>query len=146
MRISPYTQSMLAHQRGHFDFPERIFQDIQKSFDSCAGNSTMDIKELMPEYFYLPDFLLNTNDLPLGEQVNDVKLPSWSTSALDFVKINREALESTHVSSSLHTWIGLIFGFKFSLLFLAHVLKGTNNEENQQSWPLMCFIVLSMRI
>lgn len=47
-----------------------------------------------------------------GESINDVELPDWAKSAEDFVRINREALESDYVSEHLHEWIDLIFGHK----------------------------------
>ena len=47
-----------------------------------------------------------------GESINDVELPHWAKSAEDFVRINREALESDYVSEHLHEWIDLIFGHK----------------------------------
>ena len=68
--------------------------------------------------FCCPEILLNTNSFPLGELqeggvVNDVRLPEWcGGDAFEFVRINREALESDYVSEHLHEWIDLIFGFK----------------------------------
>ena len=40
------------------------------------------LQELIPEFFYLPEFLQNINDLALGvrqnhDVVNDVEMPSW---------------------------------------------------------------------
>ena len=63
------------------------------------------------------DFLENKMKLDLGlrangKRVDDVKLPTWANSAQDFLRKNREALESSHVSSNLHKWIDLIFGCK----------------------------------
>ena len=57
------------------------------------------------------------NKFPLGQQqdgtiVNDVSLPPWAQSPEDFIRINRAALESDYVSSNIHNWIDLIFGFK----------------------------------
>lgn len=50
--------------------------------------------------------------LQRGGPVDDVILPRWATSPEDFVFKHRRALESDHVSSHLHNWIDLIFGYK----------------------------------
>ncbi|KAL3216983.1 hypothetical protein MRX96_032641 [Rhipicephalus microplus] len=80
--------------------------------------SPNDVKELIPEFFYLPEFLTNMNAFDLGrlqgtkEQVDDVRLPAWATSPEDFIYKHRKALESEYVSLHLHDWIDLIFGYK----------------------------------
>ena len=46
-----------------------------------------------------------------GVSIQDVGLPSWANGSADeFVRLNREALESEHVSEHLHEWLDLIFG------------------------------------
>ena len=48
-----------------------------------------------------------------GTALGDVELPPWAKGSPDeFVRLQREALESDHVSEHLHEWIDLIFGFK----------------------------------
>ncbi|KTF71963.1 hypothetical protein cypCar_00037697, partial [Cyprinus carpio] len=80
--------------------------------------SPADVKELIPEFFYFPEFLQNMNGFDLGclqisqEKVNDVLLPPWASSPEDFIRKHRKALESEHVSAHLHEWIDLIFGYK----------------------------------
>jgi factor associated with neutral sphingomyelinase activation len=45
--------------------------------------------------------------------VGDVELPPWAHgSAWRFLSIMRAALEAPYVSSNLHHWLDLIFGFK----------------------------------
>ena len=76
-----------------------------------------DVKELIPEFFYLPEIFRNVNALDLGTKqdhtaLGDVVLPPWAATPDEFVRINREALESDYVSAHLHEWVDLIFGFK----------------------------------
>jgi len=48
-----------------------------------------------------------------GQVVHDVTLPPWAKGDTKrFIRINRMALESEHVSKNLHCWIDLIFGYK----------------------------------
>ena len=48
-----------------------------------------------------------------GSALGDVELPPWAKGSPDeFVRLQREALESDHVSEHLHEWIDLIFGAK----------------------------------
>jgi Beige/BEACH domain len=60
------------------------------------------VKELIPEFYYMPEFLLNSNGFNLGAKqtgvaLGDVQLPPWAATPHDFVRINREALESEYV-------------------------------------------------
>jgi factor associated with neutral sphingomyelinase activation len=108
---------MIKFQSGKFDNPNRMFKGINKEWKSCNENPT-NVKELIPE-FYMENtnFLVNDMKLDLGlrtnnKRVDDVKLPTWASSAEDFLKKNRQALECPHVSNNLHEWIDLIFGCK----------------------------------
>nr|GMD66858.1 protein SPIRRIG isoform X2 [Ipomoea batatas] len=104
---------------GQFDHADRLFNSIRDTWSSAArkGN-TSDVKELIPEFFYLPEFLENRFNLDLGEKqsgekVHDTVLPLWAKgSAREFIRKHREALESDYVSENLHHWIDLIFGYK----------------------------------
>ncbi|XP_043473814.1 neurobeachin isoform X6 [Leptopilina heterotoma] len=116
IRVEPMTTFFLALQGGKFDHPNRLFSSIALSWKNCQRD-TSDVKELIPEFFFLPEIFVNTNRYRLGVQedgssVGDVQLPPWATSPEEFVRINRMALESEFVSSQLHQWIDLIFGYK----------------------------------
>lgn len=117
IRIMPFTDSYLKLQGGKFDHADRLFSDITRLWKSASSVST-DVRELIPEFYYLPDFLVNSNKLNFGETqdgnvIGDVKLPLWADGdPVKFVKIMRDALESDYVSEHLHEWIDLIFGYK----------------------------------
>ena len=116
IRQEPFTAMAVTFQGGRFDCPDRLFFEIKRTWEGLS-NSLADVKELIPEFFCCPEIFMNSNSLPLGElqeggEVSDVVLPPWAKDAFDFVRINREALESDYVSDHLHHWIDLVFGFK----------------------------------
>ena len=43
-----------------------MFHSIKDTWLSACRNNMADVKELIPEFFYLPDFLLNTNKFDFG--------------------------------------------------------------------------------
>ncbi|RZF43720.1 hypothetical protein LSTR_LSTR004233 [Laodelphax striatellus] len=116
IRVEPFTTMFLALQGGKFDHPNRLFSSIAMSWKNCQRD-TSDVKELIPEFFFLPEILVNSNRYCLGQQedgtaVGDIELPPWASSPEEFIRINRMALESEFVSCQLHQWIDLIFGYK----------------------------------
>uniref|UniRef100_A0A8C9ZSG3 Neurobeachin n=1 Tax=Sander lucioperca TaxID=283035 RepID=A0A8C9ZSG3_SANLU len=116
LRIEPFTTFFLNANDNKFDHPERAFSGIGCSWRNCQRD-TADVKELIPEFYYLPEMFVNSNEYELGVRddgvsVCDVELPAWAKKPEDFVRINRMALESEFVSCQLHQWIDLIFGYK----------------------------------
>ncbi|THU62740.1 hypothetical protein C4D60_Mb01t08320 [Musa balbisiana] len=117
LRLEPFTALHRNLQGGKFDHADRLFQSIDGTYRNCLSN-TSDVKELIPEFFYMPEFLVNLNSYHLGvkqdgEPLGDVALPPWAKgSPEEFIYRNREALESEYVSSNLHHWIDLVFGYK----------------------------------
>jgi hypothetical protein len=116
LRLEPFTSIHVELQSGSFDSPDRLFHSIPLAWKGVNSNMA-DLKELPPEFYCSPEFLTNSNQLPLGQmqsgaKVDDVVLPAWATSPDDFIQTHRAALESEHVSAHLHEWIDLIFGFK----------------------------------
>lgn len=116
IRTEPFTTLAIELQDGSFDISDRMFNSIPTCWTNCQTAST-DVKELIPEFYYNPDFLMNYNKFPLGtlhtgEQADAVQLPPWAKTPDEFVATMRRALESDYVSEHLHEWIDLIFGYK----------------------------------
>uniref|UniRef100_A0A671YZK5 Neurobeachin-like protein 2 n=1 Tax=Sparus aurata TaxID=8175 RepID=A0A671YZK5_SPAAU len=117
IRVEPFTSLHIQLQSGRFDCADRQFHSIPATWQTLMDNPN-DVKELIPEFFYFPEFLENQNGFDLGrlqiskERVNDVILPKWAKSPEDFIYKHRKALESEYVSAHLHEWIDLIFGYK----------------------------------
>ncbi|XP_009886981.1 PREDICTED: neurobeachin-like protein 2, partial [Charadrius vociferus] len=117
IRTEPFTTLHIQLQSGRFDCSDRQFHSVPAAWQARMENP-VDVKELIPEFFYFPEFLENQNGFDLGclqlsnEKVGDVVLPRWARSREDFIYQHRKALESVYVSAHLHEWIDLIFGYK----------------------------------
>ncbi|XP_076854600.1 LOW QUALITY PROTEIN: WD repeat and FYVE domain-containing protein 3 [Brachyhypopomus gauderio] len=118
VRMEPFTQIFLRLQGGHFDLADRMFHSVREAWLSASKHNMADVKELIPEFFYLPEFFLNSNNFDLGSKQNgtklgDVILPPWAKGdPREFIRVHRQALECDYVSAHLHEWIDLIFGYK----------------------------------
>ncbi|PGG98751.1 hypothetical protein AJ79_08771 [Helicocarpus griseus UAMH5409] len=119
IRLQPFVKSYLLLQGGTFDHADRLFFSIQKAWESASRVNMTDVRELIPEFFYLPEFLVNSNKYDFGlrqnetESIDNVELPPWAKGDPKiFIDKHREALESPYVTKSLHQWIDLIFGYK----------------------------------
>jgi hypothetical protein len=116
IRLEPFTSLHVQLQSEQFDLADRQFYSIQAAWETSFKNPNI-VKELIPEFFYLPEFLININRLDLGQlqtgmRIDDVILPAWAASPEDFIRQHRQALESEYVSAHIHEWIDLIFGYK----------------------------------
>ncbi|XP_038973687.1 BEACH domain-containing protein C2-like isoform X2 [Phoenix dactylifera] len=116
VRVEPFTTLAIQLQGGKFDHADRMFSDVSSTWKGVLEDMS-DVKELVPEMFYLPEALTNVNSIDfgttqLGGKLDSVKLPPWADSPVDFIHKHRMALESEHVSAHLHEWIDLIFGYK----------------------------------
>ncbi|KAK4124883.1 beach-domain-containing protein [Parathielavia appendiculata] len=145
IRLPPFVQSFILLQGGTFDHPDRLFYSIEGAWNSASRDNGSDVRELIPEFFYLPDFLTNINGYNFGVRqggggkVDNVILPPWAKGDPKiFIAKHREALESPYVSQRLHQWIDLVFGYKqrgeiaVENLNVFHPLsyKGTRDLDN----------------
>ncbi|XP_014667639.1 PREDICTED: neurobeachin-like protein 1 [Priapulus caudatus] len=60
VRVEPFTSLHIELQSGRFDVADRMFRAIPKTWQILM-DSPNDVKELIPEFFYLPEFLANMN-------------------------------------------------------------------------------------
>ncbi|KAG5831271.1 hypothetical protein ANANG_G00302020, partial [Anguilla anguilla] len=118
LRMPPFTNMFLVYQDRSFDIPDRTFHSMDTTWRLSSYESMTDVKELIPEFFYLPEFLVNREGFDFGlrqngERVDHVSLPPWARNDPRlFVLIHRQALESEQVSQTLCHWIDLVFGVK----------------------------------
>ncbi|KAH8278307.1 hypothetical protein KR044_010890, partial [Drosophila immigrans] len=137
VRVPPFTSYFLRYQGklhakafflnanslyicadNNFDLPDRTFHALNTTYCLASRDSPTDVKELIPEFFCLPEMFENFERFNFGcrqngERVEDVALPAWcQRDPRLFVLIHRQALESELVRNELHHWIDLIFGYK----------------------------------
>jgi len=63
VRLPPFTQLFLDYQDSSFDIPDRTFHSMETTYRLSSYASTTDVKELIPEFFFLPEFLCNLEGL-----------------------------------------------------------------------------------
>ena len=107
IRLEPFTSQHISLQSGKFDHSDRQFFSVANTWEAIS-TSMSDVKELIPEFYYLPEFLINVNNFDLGKlqdksRIGDVVLPKWAKDPYDFIHINRQALVSLyHILYSLN--------------------------------------------
>lgn len=95
-----------------------MFHSIRDAWLSAAKNNMADVKELIPEFYYLPEFLVNSNNFDFGTKqsgvaLGDVVLPAWAKGdSREFIRIHREvvfniplSLFRLKITSSLSSFI-----------------------------------------
>ena len=116
MRVYPFFEAYVKLFSG-LDDPNRMFHSIKESLMSIKQEPS-DIRELIPEFFTVPEIYMNLNKIHFGRrdfrvEVNDVILPPWADkSAVKFIRGLMEMLESDYTSYNINKWVDLIFGYK----------------------------------
>ena len=135
-RLFPYALTMIEIQGTGFDCSERLFLCLDKTFLSSTEEKS-DVRELIPEFYNIPEMFKNLNNLNFGEvninnfnssinyikelkisnidenkiTVQDVLLPNWCKfNPYFFIIKKRELLESRSSKFDFNPWLDLIFG------------------------------------
>ncbi|XP_002873901.2 protein GFS12 isoform X1 [Arabidopsis lyrata subsp. lyrata] len=82
--------------------PNEYPSDMQRLYDWTPD-------ECIPEFYCDPRIFCS-----LHPSMSDLAVPPWANSPEEFIRFHRDALESPHVSSLIHHWIDIIFGYKMS--------------------------------
>jgi hypothetical protein len=102
----PFTSYYLNLHENKFDSPNRTFYSIAHSWQNGQRDSS-DVKELIPEFFSLPEILSNYNNYKFGQTddgqiVDDVILPKWAQTPEDFIRINRTVMIKYFIQINLY--------------------------------------------
>ena len=132
VRIFPYSLTGIEIQGDGFDVADRLFLKLQNSIYTGISEKC-DLREIIPEFFTLPEMFLNINSLELGKvnlsylilednesndinnkqnnktRLNDVFLPKWcKKNPYLFIEKYRKIIESPLIN--INPWIDLMFG------------------------------------
>ena len=121
MRLFPFTHISIELQ-GKLDDPNRLFLSVQNSFENSTELQG-DVRELIPEFFYFPEMMINLNKLNFEKKVNgqtieNVKMPSnfnelnqgENYEIVKYIEFMKNSLEKETKLFDIFSWIKLIFG------------------------------------
>ncbi|MCO5567993.1 hypothetical protein L7F22_021689 [Adiantum nelumboides] len=75
IRLPPFSCENQKLQGGQFDHADRLFNSVRDTWLSASQGNTADVKELIPEFFYLPEILENRFNLDFGFKQSGEKMP-----------------------------------------------------------------------
>ncbi len=134
VRLIPFTFSQIEFQSGKFDLPARLFSSLKNFLFFLS--ITYDNRELIPEFYFNYEFLLNLNYNDFGilktedeyYHLHNVDTNKNET-FLQYIINMRHSLEKTEISS----WIDNIFGAK----------QFYDSEEQPNSFPFYTYDIFS---
>ena len=112
IRCEPFTSLHIDSENGNFGYFNRLFFSLEMVIEQMKSNTSC--WEATPEFFSMPEVFMNLNNIkiPPNETILEtIKLPPWCSNAFEFVYTQRKILECEAVSSTLHLWIDLLFGY-----------------------------------
>ena len=120
LRLFPYSFIAIEIQGDGFDEPNRLFHSIEHCFYSISNLNT-DLRELLPEFYYLPEMFININQINFKKKndeipINNVEMPEIidknennnNYGCFKFVEYMRNCLEEKN--TKIFNWLHLIFG------------------------------------
>ena len=148
IRLYPYSLINIGIQGNGFDIADRLFIKLKYTFNSSSKEKS-DLRELIPEFFSLPEVFLNINQFNFGIlknylpedkdniKINNVILPEWTyNNVYNFIIIQREILEDDR--TQIEKWIDLIFGI---------FQRGSYAQKIGNIYPAYCYHgVISCRL
>ena len=141
IRLFPFSFGAIELQGDGFDDPNRLFFSIQSTFYNISIQKS-DIRELIPEFFYLPEMFMNINNIKFGKvaeerTIDDVIMPKELQGKINsdinknnniiilsdnddninkleqiFIFVERNKNNLEALKDNINSWINIIFGTK----------------------------------
>ena len=151
IRLFPYSFLSIELQGNGFDNPNRLFFSIEDTLSNISTQKS-DLRELIPEFFYLPEMFMNLNYINFGKKsdnkfVDNVQMPlniigdipkDKNSQKNDdvlkyflFVNSMKNQLEMIKIQK-LNLWLDIIFG--------EHQKYGNRHKEKKQYFRNQSYI------
>ncbi len=150
IRIFPFSFGCIELQGNYFDIFNRLFHSIHKSFENSC-NQKSDIREILPEFFYLPEMFSNKNKLKFNDvNENKFEFPSIKNPYKffnDFENNNNNIKkdENNQIKNSdcefdiIKIDNNILYFINYIILFNMFLEKDKNINENLQNWINLVF-------
>ena len=115
IRIFPYSFASIEYQGDGFDSANRLFYSVNKTMENTLSQKS-DIREMIPEMYYLPDLYYNNNGLEFGTLIDDEGIDTvfikdkGEDNYKKFEYLNELKNYFEFDKLKLNNWIDLIFG------------------------------------
>ena len=114
IRIYPFSFLAIEFQGDGFDDSNRIFYSIDKLLNINLTQKS-DLREMIPELFYLPELFYNKNEIDLGKtsenkEIDNVFIYIKKYNDFDKYKFIAQLRDLLENEAKLDLWIDLIFG------------------------------------
>ena len=141
LRIFPYSFCSIELLGKGFDDPNRIFSSIEDNFDNAFSQKN-DIRELIPEYYYLPEMFINGNGLFFGRKrsgvlVDNVEMPDIKISITDG-KSKKSVKKNNSTNNKINKFINLDGELKF-YEFIDIMRNELEKNEHINDWLNIIF-------
>ena len=141
IRLFPYSFLAIELQGNGFDNPNRLFFSIEDTFYNISSQKS-DLRELIPEFFYLPEMFINFNSINFhkrsnGDLVNDVIMPknislninhNLINSNENYIFINKNEDEITKYCIFVDDMKNKLENLKYKLNFWIDIIFGKNQK------------------
>ena len=99
LRNEPFTTLHIQLQNGKFDHPSRLFYSVKSLWDSITSTQN-DFRELIPEFYATPEFLINSDKFDLGyrSEITPVNESNLNNEEASDNKDSNEVNNSSNVS------------------------------------------------
>jgi hypothetical protein len=115
IRIFPYSFASIEYQGDGFDSANRLFYSVNRTMENTLSQKS-DIREMIPEMYYLPDLYYNNNGLQFGTLIDDEEIDTvlikdkGEDNYKKFEYLNELKNYFEFDKLKLNNWIDLIFG------------------------------------